>query len=357
MGVVRVAFLTLAAENGASPRARVYQFIPALESAGISCTVLPAVPTSVSHRFYGTGTRLGNLGYQSTELVRRAAQLLRLRRFDVVVVQKALLTVGLRGFDALAGAAARRLVVDVDDAVHLGPAHRLPGWMRPVEDVTQPARLIERAAHIVAGSRRLADELLELNSKVSVVPTSVDTERFFPAGRKYKRVPVIGWIGSPSTAAYLDTLAPVLRRLAGSRHFRLVLVGAAAPPPGVKAEVRRWDPQREIADLHEFDVGIMPMPDTPWTRGKCGYKALQYMAVGIPAVCSPAGAAPEIVRPGIDGLLPRTPDEWHDALAGLLADPGLGSSLGASGRARAEARYSVRANAPKLAAVLEEASQ
>lgn len=356
MGVVRAAFLTLAAENGASPRARVYQFIPALEQAGISCTVLPAVPTSVSHRFYGTGTRLGNFAYQSIELLRRARQLLRVRSFDVVVVQKALLTVGLRGFDALADAAARRLVVDVDDAVHLGPAHRLPGWMRPIEDVAQPARLIERAAHVVAGSRQLAEALREFNSQISVVPTSVDTDRFVPAGRRPGTTPALGWIGSRSTAGYLDMLAPVLRRLAGSRPFRLVLVGAGAPPPGVAAEVRRWDPQRELADLHEFDVGIMPMPDTPWTRGKCGYKALQYMAVGIPLVCSPVGAATEIVRPGVDGLLPRTPGEWHDALAKLLADADLSARLGGSGRTRVEEHYSLRANAPKLASVLEEAS-
>lgn len=351
---MNVAFLTLAARGGASPRHRVYQYLPLLERAGIRCAVFPAVSARISRRFYATGTRRGNASYQALELGRRLGQLVRLRRFDVVVVQKAALTVGLRGLDALVQAACRRLVVDVDDAVHLGPPHRLPTWLRLVEDVTQPARLVARADRVVAGSEALAAALRPLNPRVSVLATAVDTDRLVPAARRGNGVPVIGWIGSPSTAPYLGLLDTVLRRLARTTRFLLRVVGGPPPVlPGVAVEARAWTAERELADLQAFDIGIMPLPDTPWARGKCGLKAVQYMAVGIPVVCSPVGAAPEIVRHGREGFLAATPQEWEEALAALLADPRLRAALGAAGRARAEQRYSLRVNAGRLAAILE----
>lgn len=353
---MKVGFLTLATEGGASPRYRVYQYVPRLERAGIRCVVLPAVSAGTSRRFYGKGRASANAAYQVIELLGRLAQLGRVRAFDVVVVQKALLTVGVRGLDALAGAAARRLVVDVDDAVHLGPPHRLPAWLRGAEDVSQPARLLTRARTVVAGSETLASSLRPLNSWVSVVPTSVDTDRVLPRAHGPDGPPVLGWMGSPSTAPYLEALGPVLRRLARRTRFLLRVVGGPPPAlPGVAVEARSWDPGREPSDLQGFDVGLMPLPDTPWAAGKCGLKAVQYLAAGVPAVCSPVGAAPEIVRHGREGYLPRTPGEWEEALSALLADPALRRDLGEAGRARVESRYSVRANAPKLASILEAA--
>jgi glycosyltransferase involved in cell wall biosynthesis len=351
---MKVAFLTLATEGGASPRYRVYQYLPRLSRAGLDCTVLPAVPACVSRRFYGTGTRRGNAVYQVLELAVRLAQLPRARGFDVVVVQKALLTVGLRGMDRIGAGAARRLVVDVDDAVHLGPAHRMPWWLRAAEDPAQPARLLARANRVVAGSGALADAVRALNPSVTVVPTSIDTDSVVPGSRSRRGCPVIGWIGSPSTAPYLEELAPVLQRLATRVRFVLRVIGAPPPhAPGVAVESLPWDARREVADLQGFDVGIMPMPDTPWAWGKCGLKAVQYLAAGVPAVCSPVGAAPEIVRDGREGFLAESPDDWERSLEALLADPDLRTHLGEAGRARAEESYSLRANAPKLVAALE----
>ena len=352
---MRVAFLTLASDGGASPRHRVYQYLPWLERAGIRCAVLPAVPARASLRLYGRDTWAANAAYQGLELSRRLLQLARIRRFDVVVVQKCLLTVALRGLDALAGALARRLVVDVDDAVHLGPPHRLPRWLRALEDPTQPARLLARADRVIAGSGALATAVRFLNPRVSVVPTAVDTDRLVPAAGPRDGPPVIGWIGSPSTGTYLRILAPVLERLARQARFVFRVVGAPAPSlPGVAVEARPWDPGRELADLQGFHIGVMPLADTPWAAGKCGLKAVQFMAVGIPVVCSPVGAAAEIVRHGREGFLAPTPEAWEEALRSLLADPGLRARMGAAGRARAEERYSVRANAPALIEILED---
>lgn len=353
---MKAGFLTLAGGGGASPRYRVYQFVPRLERAGIRCTVMPAVRGWTTRRLYATGRRAGNAGYQAVELARRAAQLALLRRFDVVVVQKALLSVGLRGMDAVAAAVAPRLVVDVDDAIHLGPPHRLPAWLHRLEDVTQPARLVSRADGVVAGSEALAALLRPLNSQVAVVPTSVDTDRFVPPPRRGDRIPVIGWIGSASTAPYLEALAEPLRRLARRERFVFRVVGGPAPPlQGVALEERPWSLECEVADLQAFDIGVMPLPDAAWAAGKCGLKAVQYEAVGIPVVCSPVGAAPEIVRHGREGYLAATPEQWEETLAALLDDAELRARLGGAGRVRAEERYSLRGNAPKLASILEAA--
>lgn len=353
---MRVAFLTLATEGGASPRHRVYQYLPWLERAGIGCTVFPAVSARTSLRLYATGRPWSNAAYQAAELLRRLGQLWRSREFDVVVVQKALLTVGLRGLDAVARTNVRRLVVDVDDAVHLGPAHDMPAWLRPFEDRSQPARLVARADRIIAGSSALATAVADINRRVTVVPTSVDTDVLTPAPRPRNPSPVVGWIGSPSTAPYLAAAGPALRRLARRRSFVLRVVGGTPPAlPGVEVEIRPWDHRRELADLRGFDVGIMPLPDTDWTRGKCGLKALQYMAVGVPAVCSPVGATREILRHGREGFLAPTVASWEEPLERLLDDASLRDRLGGAGRARVEERYSVRANAPRLAEVLEAA--
>lgn len=351
--LMRTAFLTLGPEGGAGPRYRVYQFVPQLEAAGIRCAVMPAVRPGAMRRLYATGTRAGNAGYQAVELARRSAQLLAVRRFDVVVVQKALLTVGIRGFDAVGAVLPRRLVVDVDDAVHLGPPHRLPTWLRLLGDPAQPARLLARADQVIAGSETLAEALRPLNPRVAVVPTSLDTDRFVPAPCRPERTPVIGWMGSCSTAPYLEALVGALRRLARRERFVLRVVGGPAPPlDGVAVEERPWSLEGEVAELQGFDVGIMPLPDTPWAAGKCGLKAIQYMAVGIPTVCSPVGAGGEVVRDGREGFLASAPSEWEEALGALLADPGLRMRMGAAGRARAEERYSVRTNAPRLVETL-----
>lgn len=349
---MNVAFLTLGGTGGASSRLRVYQYVPWLEQLGVRCTVLPALPERLAWRLYGRRRRWSNGAYQVAELAFRLAQLVRLDDFDVVVVQKCLLTAGLRGFHRLTGR-ARVLVVDADDAVHLRPPHRLPRWLGAIEDIGQPAAQIARADHVIAGSEILGAQFRTLNPRVTVVPTSIDTDRFVPDERSAASDPVIGWIGSPSTAGYLDAIVDPLARLGRRVRFVFRVVGAPAPRvPGVRVEERPWGLDREVHDVQSFDIGLMPMPDDPWARGKCGFKAVQYLAVGIPAVCSPVGAAPEIVRHGREGLLANDAEDWERSLHALLTDTKLRRRLGAAGRARAERCYSVRANAPRLAELL-----
>jgi glycosyltransferase involved in cell wall biosynthesis len=163
----------------------------------------------------------------------------------------------------------------------------------------------------------------------------------------------VGWLGSPSTTRYVRLLANVFARLAASGPLRVVVVGGTpVTMPGVQVEQRPWSKDTEAGDIAGFDVGVMPLEDSPWERGKCGYKLIQYMAGGVPVVASPVGVNAELAVPEVTGLLASSDDEWVAALGRLRDDPALRRRLGEAGRALVERRYSLDVATPRLAKVL-----
>jgi glycosyltransferase involved in cell wall biosynthesis len=190
------------------------------------------------------------------------------------------------------------------------------------------------------------------------MPTVVDLDRY-PVGNDRVRHDVftVGWIGSPSTTRYLNEVQPALSTLSEGGKARLLLVGAEhISLDGVPIESRRWTEASEVQDVHDFDVGIMPLTDDPWSRGKCGYKLIQYMACGLPVIASPVGINNQIVEQGVNGFLAQTPDDWLHALTTLRDDVKLRARLGAAGRAKVEAQYTLQVTAPRLLTLLHEAA-
>lgn len=213
------------------------------------------------------------------------------------------------------------------------------------------ARIIRNASHIFAGSDYLCRYARAYNNGVSLVPTVVDIDRY--GVKDYDQAVVerftIGWVGSPSTTHYVESVIDVLRHFCVQHHARLVLVGArplATEDPNV--EVRPWQEDTEAQEIQRFDVGIMPLLDESWARGKCGYKLIQYMACGIPVVASPIGENSRIVENGKNGYLASTAEEWFRALETLLFDRELRRALGMAGREKVEKCYSLQYLAPKL---------
>jgi glycosyltransferase involved in cell wall biosynthesis len=299
-------------------------------------------------------------GYDLPGLRRRAVAA------DVVLVQKKLFA----AWKLLILPRRVPLVFDFDDAV----------WStRPEEEERfGPARAARRAAsrgrrltailrgarRVIAGNRYLADHAAPIARAVVVLPTGVDLTPF-PEGRvrraaesrrEHRDGRRIGWIGSRSSLRYLKALADPLRIVcARTPGARLVQVcDDFIDLPGVPTETRRWSAESEAEDLFGFDVGLMPIDDQPFARGKCGLKILQYHAAGVPVVASPVGANRDIVRDGETGLLADSGDAWVAAITRLLADPNLGARLALAGRARLAASYSAQVVGSRLAGILRE---
>lgn len=349
---MRLLFLTLYPDTAASPRYRVTQFVPYLRAQGFDCTVAPPLTPEEWQRLTGPGRRGRALWYHAAETPRRLRQLREARHYDVVVVQKAIMTAYLRGFWGLLRQCARRIVYDIDDAVHLAPPHALRFPWRLLEDRAQVRRMMAGADLVLAGNTWLAEEALANGAvRVELFPTVVDTARWTPPARE-PDLYTIGWIGSPGTTPHL---APVLPAIAQIDDARLSLVGADPSqldtPGSLRVEWTPWSLNEEVNAVQAFSVGIMPVPQTPWVRGKCALKALLSMSCARPCVVTPFGAAMDIVRHEATGLHATTSQAWIDALE-RLRDPALRRQLGEAARAEVEAKFSLHTAAPRLAALL-----
>lgn len=324
-----------------------------LAAHGIDLELLPLFPGGDAQRFRSAGALgkarvLASCRRQLQRDLREAGE-----GAATVVVQR---QVDLVPWLALERAAARgrRLVYDVDDAVWLSgrqtgghPASVLKGAARKVR------WLAERAEHTIAGNELLAEHLAAHSERVTVVPSLVDPDSYAVRAHEQGEVLTLGWIGSPTTAPYLAGIAPVLERFGRSsdRPVRLLVVGGSvAGIAGVQVEERAWSPEAEQEALAEMDIGLMPLVDTPWTRGKCAYKALQYMAAGIPPVADDVGVSAATV--GGAGYAVSGAESWLEALQALAGDAGLRARLGEAGRRRVEEEFSLRRWLPAMAAIL-----
>jgi hypothetical protein len=211
---------------------------------------------------------------------------------------------------------------------------------------------------VFAGNTYLAERAHAAGApRVEIVPTVVNVDSYTvksPAMAYERRH--IGWIGTPSTwTEYMAPMIPLLGSIADAHDARMMAVGAGqAAEPHPLLDNRPWSEESEVAMIQEMDIGIMPLTDTPWARGKCGYKLIQYMACGLPVVASPVGVNADIVEHGVNGFLVSTEAEWRSALGTLLTDPYLRHRMGAAGRQKVERDYSLQVWAPKVAGILRE---
>ena len=304
--------------SDASARVRALAYRDALGEAGVDSSVAEALPGRSARR----------------------ALFSQAREADVVFVQRKL----FNGWDLLAlRRAAKRLIFDFDDAISL--KDDISGARRSWTRLGRFRRTAALADAIVAGNRYLADNIPEQHrGKVTVIPSVADTDQYRPdAIRRGSEPPVVGWIGSRSTLPYLEDLAGVLGRVQKATGCRVVAV-ADQPPgmPGVDLEFHPWAGDKEVDEINAMDVGLMPLPDTPWTRGKCGYKLLLYLACAVPAAASPVGVNSQIVKDNETGILCADEDEWERKLKELVADRELRAALGKRGREHVAQNYSLR---------------
>ncbi|MEP7118437.1 MAG: glycosyltransferase family 4 protein [Acidobacteriota bacterium] len=305
--------------------------------------------------FYGAESAARKAAVASRALWRRLRSLANAGDVDVWLVQREAFFLGNAWGEWLASRRAP-VVFDFDDAIWiraLSSANSRYAWLKNVDKIP---RIVHLAHTVIAGNAYLAAWARQHSGNVVVVPTCVDTEIFTPPARARAGGPVvIGWSGSPSTIEHLRPLLPVLERVK-ARYGDAVRVrvmgdpGFAYPPLALHGEA--WSTERELALLDEMDIGLMPLPDDAWTRGKCGLKGLVTMAVGAACVMSPVGVNTEIVEPGVNGYLPASDDEWYDTLCRLVEDQPTRARVGAAGRQTVVSRYAVAGWIDTLASVL-----
>ena len=335
---------------GASSRVRMLQFTPALEAAGFRTTVSPFFDDAYLRTLYGQGKRSSPAVVAA--YVRRARALSELGAYDVVWVEKELFPFLPAPFESWLRRAHIPYAVDYDDATfHTYDLHQSAIVRRVLGQKLGP--LLSGAYSITAGNRYLAAYAKRMGARdVQLVPTVVDVGRYRPELRRQTGEFRIGWIGSPSTAVLLSLVREPLERLGRELPLRLVTIGAGCLPEiDVPIEEHAWSEEREVPLLSGIHVGIMPLQDEPWQRGKCGYKLIQYMACGKPVVASPVGINTDIVTEDV-GYLAGDGAQWYAALRDLAEDAALRNRLGRAGRLAVEERYSLQAVAPRLAGLL-----
>jgi glycosyltransferase involved in cell wall biosynthesis len=351
---MRVIALTKTSSIGPSSRYRYIQYRERLAALGVELDVRPLFGPGWFRILRVRPAPLRFLlkcGYVPVRFAARLLQLAGTGRADLTVVEHQALPYLPPLIERWLSRSGRRWSLEFDDAIWLTRGHR-----------AKLERMCALADRVLVGNRYLATFAARWNEKVAVVPTTIDLRRYPAPARPVgadagqgARPLVIGWIGLPYNFDALKILARPLRRLTdGSAQtvLRVVSAGRSAPAglDGVKVEMREWALEREVADISAFDIGVMPLHDDEWSRGKCGLKILQCFAAGVPVVASPVGVNAEIVADGVNGFLARDEDEWSDRLARLARDPELRRRLGDAGRRTVEERYSTDAWAPRLAA-------
>ncbi|MBI2993839.1 MAG: glycosyltransferase family 4 protein [Gammaproteobacteria bacterium] len=328
------------------------QFQPHLARAGIDSTVSAFLSDRYLERLYANGRR------DWREVIRAYARRLKALRstagYDLVWIDKELLPWLPFAVEQHFFPRGVRTILDMDDAIFVRYMEHRSAFVRRFLS-GKFARLLQLPAHVIAGSAFLCDYARSQGARqVHYVPSVVDLEKYPAPGARTPGGPlVIGWIGSPSTQHYLHGIRDCLARVGRAGGVKLLAIGARGLHElPLEVELRSWSEETEAADLRDCDIGIMPLADSNWERGKCGYKLVQYMACGLPVVATAIGANNSIVRHGVEGYLARTDVEWFEHLGALLQDRELRLRMGKAGRARVESEYSLQSVLPRIIALI-----
>lgn len=339
--------------EGASTRYRVLAYRPFLERHGFTVAFHPFFPSRALATIYRYGSPLGKLYYVIKGAIERAAQL-RSRDFDLLLIHREIFPLGWTVFLSQLKNRRFRIIYDYDDALFL-PQRKDRWLLRGLECPNGARRLISASDAVIAGNQHLFEYASRYHSRVVVIPTSIDTSQL-PSQPNFERNRkcVIGWIGSHTTEKYIQGLRAVFETLSGKCSFMVKIVGANKqfPVNGTEVVHYPWRLNGEMEEFRSCDIGVYPLWDDEWARGKCGFKAIQFMAAGIPVVASAVGMNREIIQDGINGFLATSEAEWCDKLRLLIEDPFLRRKIGLAGRETVERQYSLEGNAPKLLEVL-----
>ena len=332
-------------DRSPSQRFRFEQYFEFLTQQGYECELSCLISEKDDKVFYSSGNFIQKLLILLKQIKKRLRDIKRASRYDIVFVQREAFFTGTTYFERKLKEKCGKLIFDFDDAIwnhDVSSANKTLGWLK---NPAKTSKIIGLCDLVIAGNEYLADYAKKYNQNVIIIPTTIDTDEYKPVkGSDSDDQICIGWSGSITTIKHFEYALPFLKILkekygnkisinvigdASYRNEELDIVGIA------------WNKKTELRDLSKFDIGIMPLPDDPWAKGKCGLKGLQYMALSIPTVMSPVGVNMEIIKDGTNGYLADSVDEWVEKISKLIDNQELRESLGNAARQTVLEQYSV----------------
>lgn len=340
---LKVLVLPVADVTRASSRVRIHEIKPFLEQAGLEVNILP-IPQE--HEFIRSARSMAKL-------------ILQARRHDIILVQKKLLKLPTTWLLSRLGPP---LAFDFDDALHVPHPSILDKSREINRHARQLARfkyLLKQSKLVICGNDYLANFAIHFNSRVEIVPSCIDIDAYMRHGRSRQppgeRPLIFGWIGHGMNLIDFKHLHDILRKTFNQLQGKATLRIVSSQPleiAGLDIEFVPWSMDGQFEAMAAFDIGLMPLDGSERSLGRCGYKAIQYMGLGLPVICSHVGDAARVVVNGETGIVANTPDDWGQAILALSSSRELRERLGSAGRERAKREYSFQACAPRVASIL-----
>lgn len=348
---MKVLYLTKYSRNGASSRMRSYQYFPFLEQNGIEVTVSPFFDEEYLELLYAK-KNISKVKIASF-YINRFKKLFSIYKYDRIIIEKELFPYFFSWFEKIFFVLNIKYIVDYDDAIFhnydLNPNKIIRFLLK-----NKIGNVMKYSNHVLAGNNYLAAKAKASGAKkITIHPTVIDVELYNNAIKIKSDKLIIGWIGSPTTYKYVEKMIPIFNGLAQKYDFELQIIGAKNEP-STEGFIKYipWKEELEVALISGFDIGIMPLENTPWELGKCSYKIIQYMGCGIPVVASEVGMNKEVILNGENGFLVTTEKEWMDSISQLIEDENLRFNLGQNGKKLVANNYSTQVNYKKLITIL-----
>ncbi|RKY32725.1 MAG: glycosyltransferase family 1 protein [Candidatus Omnitrophota bacterium] len=354
---LKVIFITPVPLEGAGCRFRILQYLPFLKEHGVRAIVRPFFFSRFFAVVYKKGHFPQKAFYFFIATLGRLCDLVRACFCDMIFIYREAYPIGPAGFESLIHLLGKPIVYDFDDAIFISNSSKANKFVNFFRINNNAEKIIKISDFIIVGNNYLKDFALQFNDKVAVIPTVVDTNSYTPRLKKQNNRVTIGWMGTFTTQQYLLPLARVIKRLNDKYkdkiQFKFIASGENLRLEGVTW--KEWSLEQEKQELGSFDIGLMPLPDNAWARGKCGFKAILYMSIGIPCVCSPVGSNKEIINDGVNGFLADSEEEWIEKISLLIDSEEVREKIGARARDTVERLFSLEGNAPKFLDVIRKA--
>ncbi len=353
---MKILFIQPYPTEGASSRYRVEQYVPYLEGKGIKCIVRPFVSAKFYKILYRKGFYLKKIIFFFQSSINRFFDVFIGSRSDLIFIHLEAFPFGPPFLEYIfAKILRKKIIYDLDDAIYLSNASTANRFLKYLKCPSKIQKIIKMSYYVITCNEYLGVYAKGLNNRVTVIHTSLDIEKFAPIIKNRSGDIVIGWVGSHSTAGYLERLKSVFLKLAEKYKFTLKIVGAGdfkIDIPNLNIVTLDWSLNDEIKQFQSLDIGIYPLPDIEWTKGKSGFKTIQYMSVAVPCVVSNVGANRDIIKDGVNGYIAETEKEWIEKISKLIESSELRRNIGLEGRKTVGEKFSMQVNAPKYLEII-----